>query len=503
MTSPTTTHLHQLSRPRQRPRREKNSREPEKKPKKANSEIRKQQNRIASRNYRASFSALLQRTATDVLLRAGEKRKNRLQYLQHLIRDGSNEEQTPEPSPQQHEAHCHSTSADYKVGSSSSPFMLPSSRDFTSLTSNTARALSLEAGTSGPGYGAHVWPSTQAYPPQFELSWTGQIHDWRLVKKVIIMHLLGLKPPTSQLQVPIDMHDKSFRDLTTMLSAPPMSTTTDRTTKEAMYSANAVTARVEGCFLFFNHATWTMPSPSPQMTVRQALPTCLPAAEQYGKSPSVFAVSAISAVMPLSRGWQARRPHIAYMTSLEDRLQKTETALYAALSALDRRDDLDSRFLAEHRDWEVLPTIYILFSFGKRSETTDILVIVYHGPFHLPIHGFSTGHQRNTSAPNASRITLDSAAYSPLGLDPVQQENFHGSSQSSQLSSSTMDSLKQQDGTYAPGTVPFNSFVQDHRLGQDSNSGYPDTLDPFSGFDIPFWFEQDQQWLEGMFQQNF
>ncbi|CAI6324402.1 unnamed protein product [Periconia digitata] len=43
--------------------------EPEKKPKKVNSELRKQQNRIASRNYR-------------------EKRKRKLQYLQQLIREG-------------------------------------------------------------------------------------------------------------------------------------------------------------------------------------------------------------------------------------------------------------------------------------------------------------------------------------------------------------------------------------------------------------------------------
>ncbi|PVH95064.1 hypothetical protein DM02DRAFT_660470 [Periconia macrospinosa] len=71
--------------------------EPEKKPKKVNSELRKQQNRIASRNYR-------------------EKRKRKLQYLQQLIRDGGSsspaEKQTGKAvaggDQRQRQSHSHS-----------------------------------------------------------------------------------------------------------------------------------------------------------------------------------------------------------------------------------------------------------------------------------------------------------------------------------------------------------------------------------------------------------
>jgi hypothetical protein len=54
MTSPTTLQSQLLSRPGRRPRRGAEEEECGKKPKKVNSEVRKQQNRIASRNYRMS-----------------------------------------------------------------------------------------------------------------------------------------------------------------------------------------------------------------------------------------------------------------------------------------------------------------------------------------------------------------------------------------------------------------------------------------------------------------
>ncbi|ORY14628.1 hypothetical protein BCR34DRAFT_598972 [Clohesyomyces aquaticus] len=64
-------------------------------PKKVNSEIRKQQNRIASRNYR-------------------EKRKRKLQYLQQLVKDqGSTGQGTPPAEESTHEARARSSSSEY------------------------------------------------------------------------------------------------------------------------------------------------------------------------------------------------------------------------------------------------------------------------------------------------------------------------------------------------------------------------------------------------------
>ncbi|KAF2704445.1 hypothetical protein K504DRAFT_494725 [Pleomassaria siparia CBS 279.74] len=69
--------------------------EPGKKPKKVNSEIRKLQNRIASRNYR-------------------EKRKHKLQYLQRLLRDQDpNDEQQGSSSETSHDGHDRSRFAEY------------------------------------------------------------------------------------------------------------------------------------------------------------------------------------------------------------------------------------------------------------------------------------------------------------------------------------------------------------------------------------------------------
>lgn len=64
------------------------------KPRKVNSEMRKQQNRIASRNYRMSSQQ------TNIYFRkhshsmiAGEKRKHKLQQLRKLLEDGDSNEQ--------------------------------------------------------------------------------------------------------------------------------------------------------------------------------------------------------------------------------------------------------------------------------------------------------------------------------------------------------------------------------------------------------------------------
>lgn len=94
------------------------------KPKKVNSEIRKQQNRIASRNYR-------------------EKRKRKLQYLQQLLQDQTSpDQQTPTTPELSHEDRTRSMSAEYFV---STPHMTPmsyaSAPEFDSLSSTSGNVI--------------------------------------------------------------------------------------------------------------------------------------------------------------------------------------------------------------------------------------------------------------------------------------------------------------------------------------------------------------------------
>ncbi|KAH7396897.1 hypothetical protein DE146DRAFT_614489 [Phaeosphaeria sp. MPI-PUGE-AT-0046c] len=165
-----------LAKPVRRARRSTEGDDLEKKPKKVNSEIRKQQNRIASRNYR-------------------EKRKRKLQYLQQLIKDGPNDEHTPEAVPQQLEAHLRAHSADYAESSHSSPFMLPSNDDFAPSSSPETTALGPAPATGSTAYDRHFHHAAHTYLPFgntwefpgydhtrlpdtiYPPVWTGGIHD--------------------------------------------------------------------------------------------------------------------------------------------------------------------------------------------------------------------------------------------------------------------------------------------------------------------------------------
>ncbi|KAG9189166.1 hypothetical protein G6011_06034 [Alternaria panax] len=128
------------------------SEEPGKKPKKPNSEIRKQQNRIASRNYR-------------------EKRKRKLQYLQQLVNDDSDGHQDSEPSPRQHEVYSRSLSADYEVaGSSLSPYTSSSNLAFGSVGASTAVVTQAILAATTASFGAHQLSAEQtysSYPPDW------------------------------------------------------------------------------------------------------------------------------------------------------------------------------------------------------------------------------------------------------------------------------------------------------------------------------------------------
>jgi hypothetical protein len=108
----------------------------------------------------------------------GEKRKRKLQYLQQLIRDGSNDEHESEPSPDPHDTYARSLSVDYDLaGASQSPYILPSSSDFGPMSSSsTSASYTVAAATSATfDSGHHLAPmhTYVSYPP----SWSASVYS--------------------------------------------------------------------------------------------------------------------------------------------------------------------------------------------------------------------------------------------------------------------------------------------------------------------------------------
>jgi hypothetical protein len=103
---------------------------------------------------------------------AGEKRKRKLQYLQQLIKDDSNDEQTPYTSPQQHEA-C---STDHNTAPSSSPFMPASSNHYMTLSTSSTELIGSLSSTSTPTYDIGLLPATQT-PSLFEPRWSSPTYE--------------------------------------------------------------------------------------------------------------------------------------------------------------------------------------------------------------------------------------------------------------------------------------------------------------------------------------
>jgi hypothetical protein len=113
------------------------------KPKKVNSEIRKQQNRIASRNYR-------------------EKRKRKLQYLQQLISDDT-DDQSKQPSPEQQDVYASSHPSDHSIaGPSLSPYRTPANRDISPMSTRKA-SLNPIAPATTTSFNSHHVPTSHAY----------------------------------------------------------------------------------------------------------------------------------------------------------------------------------------------------------------------------------------------------------------------------------------------------------------------------------------------------
>lgn len=169
---PSTPQSHPLPKPGRKAQQDVERSVPPKKPKKVNSEIRKQQNRIASRNYR-------------------EKRKQKLQYLQRLLRDHDS------PDQRQREATPSETSQDGRGRSISAEYfaqrpvpnseILPSNAHSPLLSSNsTAVANSVLVPTST--YDNSLLSTPQPFhdiqttwsPPMYEPQPQVHISSWNL-----------------------------------------------------------------------------------------------------------------------------------------------------------------------------------------------------------------------------------------------------------------------------------------------------------------------------------
>lgn len=163
MPSPSVSNDQLQPKPDRRSRQVDEGEELGRKPKKVNSEVRKKQNRIASRNYRESepLSTAPSSSSTDMAICTGEKRKRKLQYLQQLVKDESNDEKTPEPSPTQQEAHLRHLSADSEAEPSSSSYALPFCNELASMTVNGPPAFGPVPTSSIPPFDNHKLPTTQ------------------------------------------------------------------------------------------------------------------------------------------------------------------------------------------------------------------------------------------------------------------------------------------------------------------------------------------------------
>lgn len=129
MTSPIliTTHPQSISRPITILKRVRESKELGRKPKKVNSEIRRQQNRIASRNYRESIPDEGADVDANSCYCAGEKRKRKLQRLQQLINDESGDQKDILPLTEQLGPFARAVRTDCDIASTSPLMLLPNS----------------------------------------------------------------------------------------------------------------------------------------------------------------------------------------------------------------------------------------------------------------------------------------------------------------------------------------------------------------------------------------
>jgi hypothetical protein len=96
-----------------------------------------------------------------------------------------------------------------------------------------------------------------------------------------------------------------------------------------------------------------------------------------------------------------------------------------------------------------------------------------------------------TSAPTPVRETASDTDYSMFGYNLETNEPLLPAGQVPQ----ELQSPLLHTTTFDDGSATFSEFMQGGQaFSQSSDIGNLYNLDPFSGFDIPFWFEQDQYW---------
>lgn len=126
------------------------------KPKKVNSEIRKQQNRIASRNYR-------------------EKRKRKLQYLQRLLKDG----ESPEQAAQTIEEAYRERTVTPECQSQRPPapnFVMPPNASFHPLGATSGNAIDPTLSSLTMPFGRQFDRTTHNYP-DYDNAWGTQMYS--------------------------------------------------------------------------------------------------------------------------------------------------------------------------------------------------------------------------------------------------------------------------------------------------------------------------------------
>jgi hypothetical protein len=112
-----------------------------------------------------------------------------------------------------------------------------------------------------------------------------------------------------------------------------------------------------------------------------------------------------------------------------------------------------------------------------------------------------TAIQVATSASEVVPGTMSNADYGMLGISEAHMHESDGTSQPTgnepsglpQVMTSTTST--QKNTALNNDSTVFSNFMHGRQdLNQSGDPGNLDILDPFSGFDIPFWFEQDQYW---------
>lgn len=134
----------------------------------------------------------------------------------------------------------------------------------------------------------------------------------------------------------------------------------------------------------------------------------------------------------------------------------------------------------------------------SRDTTDDVIPSSYsHNQSHHDIHGAVSEATTYTSRPNLRTGSV--ADYGIPGMEsshsqPVAEPVSAAENVSSwQQQSEAVD--VHRNTQFDHDSMTFSNILQGSQpFDQSFGTGSLDALDPFSGFDIPFWFEQDQHW---------